>query len=60
MHKISLRLSKNGAKLTSKVFYNTRMRKSKFEIFLDVVKFWSRCDSIVKSYHDTVQNKFVK
>ena len=27
--------------------------------FLDVVNFWSKCDSTVKSYHDTVQNKFV-
>ena len=59
MHKIYLRLSKNGAKLYLKVFYNTRMRKSNFENFLDVVNFWSKCDSTVKSYRDTVQNKFV-
>ena len=35
------------------------MPKSNFEFFLDVVNFWSRCDSTAKSYLDTVQNKFV-
>ena len=35
------------------------MRKSNFEKFLDAVNLWSRCDSTVKSYRDTVQNKFV-
>ena len=59
MHKIQLRLSKNGAKLSLNVIYHTGMRKSNFESFLDVVNFWSRCDSTVKFYHDTVQNKFV-
>ena len=59
IHKIWLRLSKNGVKFSLKAFYNTRMRKSNFEIFLDVVNFWSRCDSTVKLYCDTVQNKFV-
>ena len=59
MHKILLRLSKNGAKLSLKDFYNTRTRKSNFGIFSDVVNFWSRCESAVKSYRDTVQNKFV-
>ena len=29
------------------------------KIFLDVVNFWSRRDSTVKSYHDTVQSKSV-
>ena len=59
MHKIQLKLSKNGAKLSLKVFYNTRIRISNFENFLDVVNFWSRFDSTAKSYCDTVQNKFV-
>ena len=57
--KFSLRLSKNGAKLYLKVFYSTSMRKTNFKKFLDVVNFWSRCDSTVKSYHDKVQNKFL-
>ena len=57
--KFSLRLSKNGKKLSLKVFYNTHMHKSNFENVLDVVNFWSRCDSTVKFYCDTVQNKFV-
>ena len=26
---------------------------------LDIVNFWSRCDSTVKFYHDSLQNKFV-
>ena len=32
--------------------------KVSLKIFLDIVNFWSRCDSTVKFYHDTVQNKF--
>ena len=59
MQTLSLRLSKNGAKVFLKVFYNTRMCKSNFENFLDVANFWTKCDSTVKFYRDTVQNKFV-
>ena len=54
-----VKVSKNGAKLSLKVFYNTYMCKSNFENFLDVLNFWSRCDSTVNSYYDTVQNKIL-
>ena len=60
MHAQNLvKVSKHGANLFFKVFYNTRMCKSNSENFLDVVNFWSRCVSTVNSYYDTVQNKIL-